>query len=115
MKTAIIVRWKRPNPGHEGESWALGKDADEQFSAWESAGRCGPHMWVGSMGMEEDPMCLLWGEPMQLVELSASPEFVTLAMRGYVVNEGFRYTFSMAGDTAEETWPAYEQAFVGVG
>jgi hypothetical protein len=115
MKTAIIFRWKRPNPGREGESWAFGKEADETFSAWEPVGRCGPHIWMGSMGMEEDPMFIVWGEPIKLVELSASQEFSAMAMKGYVLNEDFRYTFSFAGDIVEETWPTYEQALVGVG
>ncbi len=110
MKTAIIFRWKRPNPGREAETWAYAKEADEQFSAWEKEGRCGPHMWVGSMGNEEDPMFILWGEPMQLVELSASSDFGAFFMKGIPLNEDFRYTFSIAGDTSEETWPIYEQA-----
>ena len=115
MKTAIIFRWKRPNPGREAEGWAFGKEVDKIFSAWEKEGRCGPHMWVASMGNEEDPMFILWGEPMQLVELSASPEFAALFATGYQLNEDNRYTFSIAGETVEETWPSYEQALADSG
>ena len=115
MKTAIVFRWKRPNPGREAESLAFGREADLDFSAWESAGRCGPHMWMGSMGNEEDAMFIVWGEPMQLVELSASPEFVAIAMKGTVLNEDFRHTFSMTGETIQETWAAYEEAVAALG
>ena len=115
MKAAIIFRCRRPNPGREAESWAFAKESDEAFSAWEAAGRCGPHMWISSMGNEEHPMCIIWGEPMQLVELASSPDFVAATMKGYLLNEDFRNTFSVAGDTADETWPAYEKALAGVG
>ena len=110
MKTAIIFRWKRPNPGRESETMAFARESDEKFNEWQESGRCGPHMWIGSMGNEEDPMFVVWGEALQLVQLSSSPEFQALFMKGILLNEEFRFTFSVAGDTIDETWPAYAEA-----
>lgn len=109
MQGTLMIRWTTPKPGHEMDSMELADHSDQHFSALERSGMIAGHEWIANFTGSDGGMLVVRGEPAKLAEVSMSPEFGEIHLRGVLHLEHWHWDLGLSGDTVDEVYPHYRE------
>lgn len=105
MNAALIVTWKVPFPGREGQALGFAAESNEYWGKLAADGKCTAPEWY--FLPDGWAMWIVRGDRQVLDELIAAEPTAKLLVRGLLLMEGWQYRLAETGSGAERFMTGY--------